>query len=271
MKILCLLIVFSIILTGAAYANTPERIISLAPNITEILFALGVGDRIVGVTSFCDYPPDAKKKTSIGGMSNPSLEAILRLKPDIVLLTEDGNQKAFEERLRKKGLKTHVFKARRMSELPAEISIIGRILGVKESASTLSISISNAMDNLKGFNPRPHENKALFIIWPEPLIVAGPETAIDDAMRLLGIKNIASDAKTRYPQYSVEEVIRKNPDIVFIGKGHEDMQNVSAKLLGKLQMVNAVKNGKVYFLSDNLYRLGPRVVDGIKELSGYLR
>jgi iron complex transport system substrate-binding protein len=270
-KIFCLLIVFVVILSGGFASAAPERIVSLAPNVTEILFALGVGDRIVGVTSFCDYPPESKKKTSIGGMSNPSFEAVLSLRPDLVILTEDGNQKAFEERIRKRGIKTFVFKARRMSELPAEIAYLGKILGAEKSAACLSRSINNSMANIKAREINSHNSKALFIIWPEPLLVAGTETAIDDSLVLLGVKNIASDTKTRYPQYSIEEVIRRNPDIIFIGKGHEDMQNISTKLLSKLQMVNAVKNGRVYFISDNLYRLGPRVIDGIKELAGYIK
>ncbi len=271
MKAFCLLIVLCITLSGIAWAAPPERVISLAPNITEILFALGLENRIVGVTSFCDYPAEAKMKKNIGGMSNPSFEAILLLKPDIVIMTEDGNQKAFEERLRKKGIRTYVFKARQMSELPQEIVALGKALGAEKNAASLSNSIKTAMDGIKGKKASASFNKTLFIIWPEPLLVAGPKTAIDDALTLLGFINIASDAKTRYPQYSIEEVIRKNPDVIFIGKGHEDMKIISSKLLDKLHMVNAVKKGEVYFISDNLYRLGPRVIDGIKELSGYIK
>lgn len=271
MKIFYISIILIIILSGTSWANQPERIISLAPNITEILYALGLGDKIVGVTSFCDYPPEAKKKKNVGGMSNPSLEAVLMLRPDIVVMTEDGNQKVFEERLRKKGIQTYVFKARQMSDLPKEINELGNILGVQKNAVTLSSNINIAMERVKVKKASPAYKKTLFIIWPEPLLVAGPQTAINDALNLVGFKNIASDAKTRYPQYSIEEVIRKNPDIIFIGKGHEDMRTVSQKLLKKLHMVNAVKEGKVYFISDNLYRLGPRVIDGIKELSEYIK
>ncbi len=271
MKFFYLLIILCIIFSGTAWADPPERIISLAPNITEILFAMGLGDRIIGVTSFCDYPAEAKKKKNIGGISNPSFEAILVLKPDMVVMTEDGNQKAFEERLRKKGIRTYVFKARQMPELPQEIISLGKTLSAERNADSLSNAIKNAMDGIKGKKASASFNKTLFIIWPEPLLVAGPKTAIDDALNLLGFKNIASDAKTRYPQYSIEEVIRKNPDIIFIGKGHEDMKIISSKLLDKLHMVNAVKKGEVYFISDNLYRLGPRVIDGVKELSGYIK
>jgi iron complex transport system substrate-binding protein len=108
--------------------------------------------------------------------------------------------------------------------------------------------------------------KAVFIIWPEPLIVAGPATAIDDTLRLLGWENIASDVKTRYPKYSIEELLHRRPDVILIGKGHIDMREVSKGLLKKLHMLDAVKEGRVYFVSDALYRLGPRVLEGIEEL-----
>ena len=92
-----------------SYAESPNRIISLAQSMTEILFAAGHGDRIVGVTTFCDYPLEAKKKPKIGGMSNPSLEAIIALKPDIVVMTTDGNPEEIEHKLSSMKIKTHVF------------------------------------------------------------------------------------------------------------------------------------------------------------------
>jgi iron complex transport system substrate-binding protein len=111
----------------------------------------------------------------------------------------------------------------------------------------------------------------LFIIWPEPLIVAGPNTAMDDVITLLGSENIASKAKTSYPKYSVEEIIRQAPDVIIIGKGHENMQEVSATLLKRLKSVPAVKNNRIYYVSDRLYRLGPRVIEGIEEIAVRLK
>jgi iron complex transport system substrate-binding protein len=108
----------------------------------------------------------------------------------------------------------------------------------------------------------------LFIVWPEPLIVAGPGTVIDDAVTLLRYENIAGTAKTAYPKYSIEEVIRQAPEVLYIGKGSGmDMQAVSQGILQRLATVPAVKNGKVCFISDSLYRLGPRVIKGIEELA----
>jgi iron complex transport system substrate-binding protein len=103
------------------------------------------------------------------------------------------------------------------------------------------------------------------------LIVAGPGTAIDDAITLLGAENIASRAKIPYPKYSIEEIIRQSPDIIFIGSGHINMKVVSKGLLKKIAEVPAVKNGAVFYISDRLYRLGPRVIKGIEEMAGYLQ
>lgn len=282
LKAFGVLIVFSIIscpiFLSTAYSSPPERIVSLAPSTTEILYALGLEERIVAVTTFCDYPPQAKKKPKIGGMSNPSLEAVISIRPDIVVMSTDGNPKEFEIRLQQFGIKTYIFKARRLAELPQDIREIGITLGIKEKAYSLAEEIETAINRLKSNNQtsllktsKPSTpKKVLFVVWPEPLIVAGQGTAIDDAIHLLGWENIASDAETKYPKYSVEEVIYRSPDVILIGKGHFKMKELSTGLLKRLSVLEAVKKGRVYYLSDALYRLGPRIVKGIEELSLYL-
>jgi iron complex transport system substrate-binding protein len=279
-----LLAIFHVFLVTVIYAEVPHRIISLAPNITEILFAMGLGDNIVGVTSFCDYPEKAKKKPKVGGMSNPSLEAILSLNPDIVVMTTDGNPKEFEERLRSLKIKTFVFKARRLHELPDGIRDLGAALGARANADALAKEIETAINRfivekqaININNPLPVtprsslKKKVLFIVWPEPLIVAGRGTAIDDAITLLGATNIASKTKVPYPKYSIEEIIHQAPDAIFIGKGHILMEDVSRNLLKKIAMVPAVKNGTVFYVGDNLYRLGPMIIMGIEEMAECLK
>jgi iron complex transport system substrate-binding protein len=270
--IILILILSDFTISNSAFAGAiPNRIISLAPNITEILFAIGLGDRVVGVTSFCDYPEEARKKPKIGGMSNPSLETVVSLKPDIVVMTTDGNQKEFEERLRSLNIKTYVFKVRRLSELPQGIRDMGLALGVEEKANALATEIETTVNKLYNSSPPAKKNKVLFIIWPEPLIVAGRGTAIDDAITLLGGENIASKAKIPYPKYSIEEIIHQAPDLIFIGKGHANMEEVSKGLLRRIAHVPAVKNRAVFYISDSLYRLGPRIVKGIEEMAGCLK
>ncbi|MBS1112484.1 MAG: periplasmic binding protein [Nitrospirae bacterium] len=270
--VLFILIVSLLYSITSAAAETPKRIISLAPNVTEILFALGLNDNVVGVTSFCDYPEEARDKPKVGGMSNPSLERVVSLIPDMVIMTTDGNPKVFAEKLQSFRIQTYVFRARTLSELPQGIRDLGSALGVREKAGVLARDIESSMNNLSQF---PHQTsrkeKVLFIIWPEPLIVAGPGTAIDDAITTLGHYNIAAKSQSSYPKYSIEETILREPDVIFIGKGHADMQEMSKGLLKKLSKVPAVKNHRVFFVSDNLYRLGPRVVHGIEEMAACLK
>ncbi len=273
-KLITLFLLFTIYYSLCTIAHSqepPKRIISLAPNITEILFAIGLGDNIVGVTSFCDYPEGVMRKQKIGGMSNPSLEAIVRLKPDIVIMTTDGNPKEFKSRLDSLNIDTYVFTARKISELPDGIREMGAEIGVNDMAEVIAreieIAINKFSSQQSSISNSSQKKKVLFIIWPEPLIVAGPGTAIDDAINLLGGENIASIARSSYPKYSLEEVIRKSPDVIFIGRGHANMKEVSQGLLERISMVPAVKNGSVFFVSDSLYRLGPRVINGIEELS----
>lgn len=273
--IFVIFVIISIVLFSlSAHAEKkPDRIISLAPNITEILFALGLGESIVGVTNFCDYPEEAMKKPKVGGMTNPSLEAVVSLRPDIVVMTTDGNQKEFEEKIRSLKIKTYVFKARRISELPQGTRNLGRKLGAQEKADMLAREIEQSINAFRasGQKSQGRNNKVLFIIWPEPLIVAGPGTAIDDIITLLQANNSASQATVAYPKYSIEEIIHQEPDYIMIGKGHENVKEISKGLLRKVARVPAVKNGSVCFVSDTLYRLGPRIVKGIEEIARCIR
>lgn len=254
-------------------ASQYKRIVSLSPSTTEILFSLDLGNEIVGVTSYCDYPEEARKRAKIGGISNPSIEAIISLRPDIVVMTVDGNPKEVEEKLRSMKIKTYVFRARRLDELPDGIRDMGVALGVSERAERLALEIEGALSKFRSlYKSKISKKKVLFILWPEPLIVAGPGTAIDDAIRLLGAENIAARSRIPYPKYSIEDVIRQSPDVVIIGRAMgKDIREASKGLLERLRSIPAVKEGKVFYVGDGLYRLGPRVIKGIEEVAACLR
>lgn len=270
--LLFLLLTFNVQLITVSHAEAPGRIVSLAPSITEILYAAGLEERIVGVTNYCDYPPEAKKKQKIGGMSNPSLEAVVSLRPDVVVMTTNGNPKEFEERLRSMNIRTHVFRARATERLPEGIREMGIALDEKEKFDDLADKIEGELELFRA-RKSGRGKKVLFMIWPEPLMVAGPGTAMHDAITLLGATNIAGDTKIQYPKYSIEEIIRRSPDIIFIGKasGMESMEKVSVNFLKRISYVPAVKNNKVFYVSDSLYRLGPRIITGIEEMAEYLK
>lgn len=252
---------------------SPERIVSLAPNVTEIFFDLGLGAHVIAVSTYCNYPPEVKTKPKIGGMSNPSLEAIVALKPDMVVLTDDGNPRMIEQRLTGLNIPTYVFRARRLAELPGEIRKLGSAFDVRDQAERSARRIEKACRHYAAkakYSPVLTPRKAIFIVQPEPLIVAGPDTAIDDALNLLGLTNIAADTQTRYPHFSLEELIRRSPDVIFIVKTHDTKNAGAGQLLKKLSQLKAVQEGKVFYIGDPLLRMGPRITEGLDEMAGCL-
>ena len=261
-------------LSAIVFASPPERIVSLAPSITEILYDLGLEDRVAAVTTFCDYPPQVVHKPKVGGFANPSLEAIIAARPDLVIMADEGNPREVYERLQKLGINTYTFRVKRLSELPQGIRDLGVALGIKDQAfkraATIETELRKYERRVQKSPPRYLNKKALFIIQPEPLIVAGPETVIDDALQLLGLHNIASDTDARYPKYSLEEVIRRSPDVIFIGIGPMTKES-SKNLVKRLENLDAVRKGHIYYTSEALYRLTPKVISGIEEIAGYLR
>jgi len=275
MNTACFLAVFIwIFLYGTSYSAPPERIVSLAPSITEILYDLKLGDRIAAVTTFCDYPPETLNKPKIGGYSNPSIEAIIAMKPDLVVMTDDSNTVGTRDRLTKLGISTYLFRSKRLAELPQGIRDLGGALGIRQRAFKRAATIERELRKYeRGIQKSPPPylgKKAIFVIQPEPLIVAGPKTVIDDVFILLGLQNIAADADSPYPKYSIEEVIRRSPDMIFIGQGPMTGEG-SKNLLRRLESLNAVQKGRVYNMSESLYRLTPRVIPGIDEMADYLR
>ncbi len=251
------------------FSASPERIVSLAPNLTEIICDLGMGERIVAVTDYCDYPPEIIKRPKVGGFSNPSLEMIVSLKPDLVFLTEDGNPKSVDDRLRKMGIKTYIFRARRIKELSQAILDLGKALGAPRKAKLKAQWLERQLNRFEKRDRKYFEGevkKAVFIVQPVPLIVAGKETIMDDAFEILGIANLGAAGGKGYPKYSIEEFIRLAPDALFFGKGNK-MEERGKPLLDKLEFLPAVREGRVFFLDEAVYRLGPRIVNVLQEIS----
>jgi iron complex transport system substrate-binding protein len=272
-KVGYLIILLWVSLSGIVFASPPGRIVSLAPSVTEILYDLGLGDQIIAVTTFCDYPPEAMAKPKIGGYSNPSIESIVAMKPDLVVMIDDGNPIEIQDRLKKLDIKTYVFRAKRLKELPQGIRDLGTALGIRDRAFKRAAKVENVIrkyeQQARKSPPCYFGKKAIFIIQPEPLIVAGPDTIIDDALRLIGLQNIASHTTSPYPKYSIEEVIQQSPDIIFMGQGPMTRE-ISKGLLRRLGSLEAIKKGRVYYTSESLYRLTPKVISGIEEIAGYL-
>jgi iron complex transport system substrate-binding protein len=245
-------------------ASSPERIVSLAPNVTETLYALDLGDRVVAVSRQCNYPREVKKKPRIGDMVNPSLELIMSFKPDVVVLTDDGNPKVIWDRLRELKIFTYVYRPRRLQELPGEIVKLGRVLDVPDKAEKIARHIEATL-KFYGERKKGKERKALFILQVNPLVVAGTHTAIDDIFSLLGLKNAAGELPLSYPTLSREKMVSLNPEIIFVG--HDS----SRQEIMKWKEVRAVQRGYVFQMSESLFRMSPRLMNGIGEMAQFIQ
>lgn len=255
-------------------AAPPRRIVSLAPNLTDILFDLGLGDRIVGVTNHCLVPPAARPIQKTGGFINPSLEVVVALKPDLVLMADDGNPRSVTDRLRGLGVRVHVFRCGSIRDLPREIVRLGDVLGVPGRARGRAAAMEQAIRRIE-LRSRTRLaatglRTALFIIQPEPLIVAGRGTTLDDALSLLGLVNVGAVGRVPYPKFALESVLGRNPDVLFIAAGHANVTAAAARLLKRLDSLEAVRRGRVYTVGDAIVRPGPRLVDALEEMAGRL-
>jgi iron complex transport system substrate-binding protein len=248
--------------------NLPERIVSLAPSNTEILFALGLEDKIVGVTDYCDYPEAAKNKEKIGGFSEPNIEKIVSLKPDLVLAT-DMHQKPVEE-LEKLNIPSVVLDPKDFDDMFDSIEIIGKATDHQNEAITLVRELKERIKNVEDIVakiPTDKRPKVYYELWPSPITSTGPGTFVDDIIQRAGGENIAGDAKKAYPQYSQEMIVAKNPDIIIFSHHGSSNQSVEDILTRQgWENISAIKNEKVVYLDENLVqRATPRLVDGLEQ------
>ena len=251
----------------SVFAAPPGRIISLTPSTTELLFALGLEDRIVGVTNACDYPAAARNKPKIGSMVTPSIETIMSMRPDLVVASSDSVSPQLIDRLKGLGIKTYVIPGYRLAEFPRALREFGEAVGRQRQAGRMADKFEHDISAFR--YPAPGNGKrrsVLYLIWPDPPMAAGAATPIHEALEVLGLQNAGICSPAYYPVCSLEDIIRRAPDVIIIGSAHADIREQSMSLMQHLQMLRAVRNGRVYYVSDRLYRLGPRFTDGLKEL-----
>ena len=245
----------------------PKRIVSLAPNNTEILFALGLETQIVGVTKYCDYPAAAKKKPKVGDRTI-STEKVISLKPDLVLAHGFLNAQSLRS-LESHGMKVFAIDPKTIDQVAKDILTIGRLTNREKQAASVAgrISAAEALVKRKTANVKT-KPKVLVAIQADPLWAAGPKTFVDEMIRLAGGANPAADAKPGFNQFSAEAAVWRNPDII-IGTTKGDKQ-VFTKGLWK--DTKAARSGRVYEANpDLLVRPGPRLADGIIAMARWIQ
>ncbi|MEK6304307.1 MAG: cobalamin-binding protein [Acidobacteriota bacterium] len=239
----------------------PHRIVSLAPSITETLFALGLGDRIVGVTSYCDYPPEAAARENVGDTLRPSIERIIALKTDLVIASRASQLQQFVYNLDEVKIPVYVSDPNGVAGALESITRIGELTGATLRASELTASLRARVEDVHsrvGVAERP---RVLCILGSAPLITIGARSFITDLINQAGGRSISEDLAGDYPQYSLETAVAKRPEVIFLQTGEPDLP-------ARLKETPAGRAGRVFRLDDNLLmRPGPRIVDGLEQMA----
>lgn len=256
-------------------AATPRRIVSLAPNVTEILFALGLGGRVVGVTRFCDWPPETRDIPKIGGLVDPNVEIIRSLDPDLVVAFR-GNPLRLVDRIRRLGLPVFVLDiGEGLDALVPLIERIGRVTRTEERAAALAAGLRARIEAVdRGLREIAARPDVLVLLYGQGLWTCGGQSYVDDLVARAGGTNVASALPKKWVLYKRERIIRDDPDVVFIlartaadfAAGRDRFERMPG-----MAGVSAVRNGRIFELDENAAsRFGPRLVEVLARMAAYL-
>ena len=247
----------------------PQRIISVAPSVTEVLFALGLGGKVVGVSTHCNYPPEALKKEKVGGYITPSLEKIISLRPDMVIGTADGDLKSFVSRLASFGIPVYITNPRSVSGVILSVQNIGEVTFSRSAAERVVDSMKSKMETVREKVQGRPRARVLHVLAYDPLISSGRGTFVDDLIRIAGGINIAEGAKGKHPRYSMEEVIAQDPEVIILSSmKSKDPWAEQRQWWERWKEISAVRFGRISVIdSDLILRPSPRIVDGLEEMA----
>jgi len=257
------------------FGQAPQRIVSTAPSITELLYALGLGDRVVGVDRFSRYPVEALRKPKIGDYANPNLETIASLRPDLVIIPV--NPAKLAERLAVLRLKVLEIDQESVAKLYESFRIVGETAGAGAEAAKLASTVRLQLDAIRARAAPLKRTRMMFVVGRTPnrldgLIVVGQASYLNEIITLAGGENVFRDAVASYPGVSLEEVLARNPDVILdmgdmadtVGVTDQHKREVTG-LWERLASVNAVKQHRVHAVASDIYVVpGPRVVDAAK-------
>ena len=249
-------------------AKPPSRIVSLAPSITETLYAIGAGEQIVGVTEFCDYPPEAKSKPKVG-YARPNLETIVSLRPDLVLAPAEFIRVHILAKLEQLKVTVYVMEARSLEDIVSHTQTIGKMLARSEGATSLTEEMRERVKEVKSRTKNLSRPRVLYVLNSDPLITVGPESFIHQLIEMAGGSNVAAGAPTAYPRLSMEEVLSKDPELILFPVGvAEGIPEHEQQRWKRWTTMTAVKQGRLAQIpADLLNRPGPRIVEGLERLA----
>ncbi|MHB8070693.1 MAG: ABC transporter substrate-binding protein [Candidatus Cryosericum sp.] len=245
------------------------RVVTLAPNLAENCFALGQGSNIIATSEYTDFPEEAKKIPTVGAFSSPSLEKLLVLSPDLILVT-DGTPLAVVDRLKKMGRSVYADDPQSLAAIVGAIRQLAVVLGVPDRGFEVALSMHRAIARVADAAANLSRKPSVYVeIWNSPLMSAGKGTFVSDLVAVAGGTNIGDETNNAWPTLSEEFVIGHNPDIIIVasGMGAGDVSGRSA-----FSTVKAVKLGQVYdMVGDYIFRPSPRIIQGLELIADYVQ
>ncbi|HEX2055857.1 MAG TPA: cobalamin-binding protein [Nitrospiraceae bacterium] len=247
--------------------TVPARVISLAPSVTEMLFAIGLDREIVAVTPFCDYPPAARQRPKVG-YANPSLETIVSLDPDLVIAPVEFLRSDLLTKLEQLNIPTLVLGARSLDDIEKHLRLFGRLFDRSTQAEAVIQTMRGRMETAAARAKRSPPVRVLYVLNSQPLITVGPGSYIHDLIERAGAVNIAASASVAYPRIGMDTVLKGDPEILLFPVGNtETVPAADREAWKRWTDITAVRAGRLHIIpSDVINRPGPRIVDALDAL-----
>lgn len=252
--------------------SPPKKIVSLAPNVTEILFGLGLDQEIVGVSIHCNFPERAKSKVRVGSYITLDFEKIVSLKPDLIIATGAGNTRDMVERLERLGFPIYVIFPKNFEEVLQSIGHVGQVVDRKKEAAEIIQEMKRRRQKVTEVTrglPRP---RVFLQIGEAPIVTVGKDSFADDLIRLAGGDNVAGNEKTMYPRFGMEEILKLSPEVILVSSMNPrgNYQKVLQEW-SRWKTIPAVRNGRIHLIdSDLIDRPSPRIIEGLEEMARIL-
>lgn len=242
-----------------------DRFISLAPNLTEIAYAVGAGDRLVGNTTYCDYPAEARQVTKVGDTLHPSVERILALRPQLVLVSTSSQLEAFTKQLDDQGIAVYVTDPHDLEGVFRSIENLGKLLNQDSTTASLVAGLRARATAVESAVQSATPVSVFYQVSAEPLYTAGRDSFVTDLIRRAGGKSVTADVPGAWPLFSAESALAARPDAIILPTGGS-MGNANSTVAEALNRSPAVLNRRVYKINDDhLARPGPRSIAGLEE------
>lgn len=252
-----------------SFPYPPKRIVSLAPNITEILFGLGLDEEVVGISIHCNYPDKVKNRVRVGSYISIDFERVISLKPDLILATGAGNPREVVEKLERLGFPTYVIFPKKFDDVLKSIRHIGQVVGKEREAFSLAQSMNmrreKIVDRTRSL-PRP---KVFLQIGESPIVTVGKGSFGDDLIHLAGGENIAGADREMYPRLGIEEILKRSPEVLLVSSMNPqgDYERVLREWK-RWKMIPAVREGRIHLIdSDLIDRPSPRLIEGLETMA----